>query len=41
MAAVVLEEQVNKLRVSYLLDTFTFEAFYANGDGKKGDGKKE
>ena len=35
MAAVVLEENINKLRASYLLDTFTFENFYSTFDGKK------
>ena len=40
-AAIILEEKVNKLRVSILLETYTFDVFYANWTGKKGDGKKE
>ena len=40
-ASIILEEKVNKLRVSYLLETYTFDVFYANWNGKKGDGKKE
>ena len=40
-AEVILEEKVNLLRVSYLLDTYSFENFYATWQGKKGDAKKE
>tara|TARA_R100001463_G_scaffold33061_1_gene73725 strand:+ start:1056 stop:3215 length:2160 start_codon:yes stop_codon:yes gene_type:complete len=41
MSAAVLEEKVNKLRASYLLDTFTFEKFYSAWEGNKTDAKKE
>jgi hypothetical protein len=40
-ASIILEEKVNKLRVSYLLEEYDFDVFYANWTGKKGDGKKE
>jgi hypothetical protein len=41
MASVVLEEKVNNLRVSYLLDTYTFDEFYSAWEGNKTDAKKE
>tara|TARA_R110002012_G_scaffold303839_1_gene505979 strand:+ start:1269 stop:3437 length:2169 start_codon:yes stop_codon:yes gene_type:complete len=41
MASVVLEEKVDSLRVSYLLDVYTFEQFYSAWEGNKTDAKKE
>jgi len=41
MASVVLEECVDTLRASYLLDTYTFEEFYSVWEGNKTDAKKE
>ena len=41
MASIVLEEKVDNLRVSYLLDTYTFERFYSAWEGNKTDAKKE
>ncbi len=41
MASVVLEENVDILRASYLLDTHTFEEFYSAWSGNKTDAKKE
>ena len=38
---ILLEEKVNKQRATYLLDTFTFEQFYANWNGTKVDAKKQ
>jgi len=41
MASVVLQEKVDNLRVSYLLETYTFEEFYSAWEGNKTDAKKE
>ncbi len=41
MSAVVLKEKVNNLRVSFLLDNYTFEQFYSAWEGSKIDAKKE
>jgi hypothetical protein len=41
MASIVLEEKVDNLRCSYLLDTYTFEQFYSAWEGNKTDAKKE
>lgn len=41
MASVILEEEVNLLNVSYLLDNYTFKEYYSDYDGKKCDAKKE
>jgi hypothetical protein len=41
-ASVVLEEKINNLRASYILDNLTFDMFYSAWEGKnKGDAKKE
>lgn len=40
-ASVVLEEKIDNLRASYLLDTLTFEQFYSAWEGNKTDAKKE
>ena len=41
MSSIILEEKVNKKRAAYLLDTFTFEHFYATWGGTKTDAKKQ
>lgn len=41
MAAVVLEERIDNIKASYILDTYTFEQFYSAWEGNKTDGKKE
>ena len=41
MAAIVLEEKIDNLRASYLLDTYTFKEFYSTWGGNKTDAKKE
>ena len=40
-ASVVLEEKINNLKASYLLDTLTFNQFYSAWEGNKTDAKKE
>jgi len=41
MAAVVLEERIDNIRASYLLDTLTFDQFYSAWEGNKTDAKKQ
>ena len=41
MASVVLEENIDTLRASYLLDSYTFDEFYSAWEGNKTDAKKE
>jgi len=41
MASIVLEEKVNILHTSYLLDTLSFAEFYSAWEGSKTDAKKE